>query len=63
MAGTRVDPPFYKTGTFFLGSLALSLPIYRNFQSNGAKWRKSETLAITIKVIFNEVAKVSDFAI
>ena len=25
MAGTRVDPPFYKTGTFFLRSLALSV--------------------------------------
>ena len=33
--GTGVDPPYYKMGTFFLRSLALSVPIYRNFQSNG----------------------------
>ena len=25
--------------TFFLRSLALRVPIYKNFQSNGAKWR------------------------
>ena len=29
-----VDPPSCKTGTFFLRSLALNVPIYRNFQSN-----------------------------
>ena len=34
-----VDPPSRKTNTFFLRSLALSAPIFRNFQSNGAKWR------------------------
>ena len=34
-----VDPPSWKTDTFFLGSLALNVPIYRIFQSNGAKWR------------------------
>ena len=34
-----VDPPPRKMNTFFLGSLALSVPIYRNFQSNDAKWR------------------------
>ena len=31
-----VDPPSCKTNNFFLRSLALSVPIYRNFQSNGA---------------------------
>ena len=35
---TRVDSPSCKTGTFFLRYLALSEPIYRNFQSNGGKW-------------------------
>ena len=30
-----VDPPSCKMDTFFLVSLALSLPIYRHFQSNG----------------------------
>ena len=34
-----MNPPFCKMGTFFLRSLALSIPIYRNFQSNGGKWR------------------------
>ena len=34
---TGVDPPSYKTDTFFLRSLALSVSIYRNFQSNGGK--------------------------
>ena len=32
--GAGANPPSCKTGTFFLMSLA----IYRNFQSNGAKW-------------------------
>ena len=36
---TRVDLPPTKMDTFFLRSLALSVPIYRNFQSNGANWR------------------------
>ena len=35
----KLDPPSCKTGTFFLRSLTLSVPIYRNFQSNGGKWR------------------------
>ena len=39
VGGTGVDPPSCKTSTFFLRSLALRVPIYRNFQSNGAKWR------------------------
>ena len=34
-----VNPPFCKMGIFFHRSLALSEPIYRNFQSNGGKWR------------------------
>ena len=38
VGGTGVDPPSCKTSTFFLRSLALSVPIYRNFQSNGGKW-------------------------
>ena len=33
-------PPTCKMGTFFLGPWLLnSVPIYRNFESNGAKWR------------------------
>ena len=36
---TWVNPPFCKMATFFHRSLALSMPIYRNFQSNGVKWR------------------------
>ena len=36
--GAGVDPPSWKMNTFFLRSLALSLPIYRNFQLNGAKF-------------------------
>ena len=38
VGGAGVDPPSWKTDTFFLRSMALSLSIYRNFQSNGAKW-------------------------
>ena len=34
-----VDPTSCKIGSFFLRSLALSVPIRRNFQSNGVKWR------------------------
>ena len=30
---------YCKMDRFFLRSLALSIPIYRNFQSNGVKWR------------------------
>ena len=37
MGGAGVDPPSLKTNTIFLRSLALSVPIYRNFQSIGAK--------------------------
>ena len=39
VCGKWVDPPFCKINTFFLMSLALCVPICRNFQSNGAKWR------------------------
>ena len=39
VGGTWVNPPPCKMDTFFLRSLALSVPICRNFQSNGAKWR------------------------
>ena len=39
VGGIWVDPPTCKMNTtFFLRSLGLSMPIYRNFQSNGAKW-------------------------
>ena len=34
-----VNPPLRKINTFCLRSLALSVPIYRHFQSNGAYWR------------------------
>ena len=37
VSGAGVIPPFCKMGTFFHGSLALRVPIYRNFQSNGGK--------------------------
>ena len=33
MGGPGGDPPPRKIDTFFLGSLALSVPIYRYFQS------------------------------
>ena len=39
VSGTWVNPPFCKITMFFHRSLALSMPIYRNFQSNGANWR------------------------
>ena len=39
VGGPGVDPPPRKMNTFFLRSLALSVPIYRHFQSNGANWR------------------------
>ena len=39
LCGKWVDHPFCKMNTFFLMSLALSVPICRNFQSNGARWR------------------------
>ena len=39
VGGTRVNPPCCKMSTFFLRSLALSVPIYRHFQSNGVNWR------------------------
>ena len=39
VSGAGVNPPFSKVSTFFLRSLALSVPIRRNFQSNGVKWQ------------------------
>ena len=39
VGGTWVDPPTCKMNLFFLWSLARSMQIYRNFQSNGAKLR------------------------
>ena len=39
VGGEGVDLPSCKMGTFFLRSLALSVPIYRHFQSNGGKLR------------------------
>ena len=44
VGGPGVDPPPRKMNTFFLRSLALSVPIYRHFQSNGANWRSSKHL-------------------
>ena len=38
VGGAGVDPPSWKMDTFFLGSLALSVSIYRNLQSNRANW-------------------------
>ena len=42
VCGKWVDPPFCKINTFFLMSLALCVPICRNFQSNGVNWRSFE---------------------
>ena len=42
VSGAGVIPPFCKMDTFFHRSLALSVPIYRNFQSNGGKWRSHQ---------------------
>ena len=39
-----VGPSPRKINTFFLRSLALSVPIYWHFQSNGANWRSSKHL-------------------
>ena len=44
VGGPGVDPPPRKIKTFFLMSLALSVPFYRHFQSNGANWRSSKHL-------------------
>ena len=41
-SGAGVNPPLCKMVTFFLRSLGLSMPIYRNFQSNGGKWRSDK---------------------
>ena len=38
VGGTGVYPPSCKMDTYFLRSLDLSEPIYRNFHLNGAKW-------------------------
>ena len=56
-------PENLKSGVIFSYALGTS---YANFEQFPIKWgfRKiSKTLDITIKVIFNEVPKVSDFAI
>ena len=39
MGGAWVEPHPCKMRTYFLRSLTLSVPIYRNVQSNGYKWR------------------------
>ena len=39
VSGAGVNPPPRKMNTFFHRSLALSVPIYGNFQSNGVNWR------------------------
>ena len=39
VSGAGVNPPPRKINTFFHRSLALSVPIYGNFQSNGVNWR------------------------
>ena len=39
LGGPGADPPPRKINAFFLRSLALRVPIYRHFQSNGANWR------------------------
>ena len=49
VSGTGVNPPFCKMGIFFLWSLALSVPIRRNFQSNRVKWQST----LSKKCLFN----------
>ena len=39
VGGAGFFPPPRKMNTFFLRSLAFSVPIYRHFQSNGDNWR------------------------
>ena len=53
VGGAGVDPPPTKMDTFFLRSLALSVPIYINFQSNGAK--KIYIMPYYIKKIFQSL--------
>ena len=48
VGGTWVNSPSCKMATFFSRSLALSLLIYRNFQSNEAKWRNFKLKDYTI---------------
>ena len=62
VVGTGVNPPYCKMDRFFLRSLALSIPIYRNFQSNGVKWRsiklrikKSYVICYYIKFSFQSL--------
>ena len=38
VSGAGVNSAFCKMSIFFVRSLARSVPIYRNFQSNGGKW-------------------------
>ena len=38
--GAELDPLPCKTDKVFLRSLTLSVPIKRNFQSNGGKWTR-----------------------
>ena len=56
VGGAGVDPPCCNTGQFFIRSLALNVPIYRNFQSNGAKWQslKLWTKNYTIPYFFSK---------
>ena len=39
MSGTGVNSPFCNLNRLFLRSMARCVPICRNFQSNGVKWR------------------------
>ena len=48
IGGPGVDPPPRKINSFFLRSMALSVPIYRNFQSNGVKWRSIKLRIIKV---------------
>ena len=43
--------PFHKMDSFFLRSLALSVPIYRNFQSNEANFRRLKVLIRKIYIM------------
>ena len=57
--GTGVNPPSCKMSTFFLRSLALSVPIYRNLQSNGGKWPLGDLLFLRMYQTWNHQTKIT----
>ena len=57
MSGTGVNPLFRNLDRFFLRSLARSVPICRNFQSNGVKWRSFEPWTKSFYIIWYYIKK------